>query len=339
MDCPTSKVVDPARLDARSTNQSGNLEAVIVPRRRERPSSCPAPSQATASPSPAPVAAPLPKPPKPIAPPAHDLPLFAALEPINERVATGLFASRKNPENERHARRQLKRPGALEKTFREAFVETYGDLPGAECPKWSPKNLRQVEDVLCDKWAGPTEDLHDFVDWFVRDWPQTRKSTFEWMARTGSPAPDFPAVRFLFQEKLKDRLISAWGTRTARSWIDRLDDNRKRLYLDLTLKQGKSHEEAVLVMADVRAEAKLEEKMRQTRIEAARMQKAGELAQRTAERMQITAGRIHPKSEAARRLHAEAVFEKLQAAPAENLNPVSNMADFTDLMNVKFRED
>jgi hypothetical protein len=137
------------------------------------------------------------------------------LTPINERRAAGLFANGKKGDAARAARWQIAKPGALEKTFREAFFDTFGETEAAQCPAWTREQLGMVNSVVIKRWRGDTQSLHGFVDWCVREWLAIRKKTFGYRRKQPSRV-----LSLQFFIAAIDEFRDAWNDRARLGWVN-----------------------------------------------------------------------------------------------------------------------
>ncbi|TIR25958.1 MAG: helix-turn-helix domain-containing protein [Mesorhizobium sp.] len=253
------------------------------------------------------------------APPASDI-----AEPMLPlRLET---ASRQFTDEERAAdrARQLQtvrtilKPGALEKTYRAAFEDAYGDQPGVFALAWTHVQLAKIGAVIVKKWpAGAAEDCHDYIAWVVMNFSRLRRQVFGWMKKPEAPVA--PNADFL--ARWHGDLLKAYQKRRQEQNIECLDSHEERKLAHLTLVQGKSPEEALISIAEDRAALKLRDEIEAGKAEATRRLRAAQLAEQAAAKKPMG---IHPRSEVAMRLRElEAKMHKKAVDPNE---PIDLMA-------------
>jgi hypothetical protein len=196
-------------------------------------------------------------------------------------------------EARRAALRSMLRPGPLMQTWRIAFEEAYAEIPGAVFPPPTQLDLGKVKSALIAKWTGKTEELHDFIDFTVRNWHLLMDTAFSWM--TKDPPPAYPSLRFFlaFRQRFQDQ----WSGRTTEKWINNLPMGEQRRFLELTMKQGMSSELALAKIGEERATIKLREEMEKREAEANRKMAVGLLAKKQADTRPVyTEDNPHPRS-------------------------------------------
>ncbi|AWM88265.1 hypothetical protein C4E04_16960 [Microvirga sp. 17 mud 1-3] len=189
-----------------------------------------------------------------------------------------------NPQTAASARetasRTLKNPGALQRTWTAAWGCAFDEVPGAVCPAWTKTEMGMVKSALAARWTQDAASLHGFLEWIVTDWSNIVGTHFAWMKR--DPAPSLPSIRFVMT--FKDRFFQAWNRRTVDKAIDGLSGEERRRR-ELMMRQGKTLEEANLLIAEERAQVRLRDEIEAGKKRAASMLQEARLTKDSTERM------------------------------------------------------
>jgi len=216
--------------------------------------------------------------------------------------------------------RKVLKPGAIEKTFRAAFEKAYPDTPYVIPSKWTVAELSKVKQAMLSKWAlSKAEDVHDFIEWIVFNWDYLRNSEFGWMKQR--PAPPAPEINFITRHHT--HFVTAYNRDRQDAWIDSFTDRETRRFHELTAKQGKTPEEARMLIAESRAIGRIRTELDAERAKNASLLKKAQAAEKRAYRAQP----IHPESETAKKQRAAELHKALGSPP-----PLAADAPIPDLM-------
>ncbi len=169
----------------------------------------------------------------------------------------------------RNARLSMKNPGALFETWKEAWAEAYGDVPGAGCVAWTKQEAGMVKQGLIGRWAGKAPELHDFVEWACANWASIISEHFGWMKKREAP-PALPTIRFLVN--FRENFERAYARRSVDKALDALSGHERMIRKDM-LKDGLTHEEAMVKLAERRARQQLREEIEQGKAEVAQQRR------------------------------------------------------------------
>jgi hypothetical protein len=133
--------------------------------------------------------------------------------------------------------------------WRAAWGETY---PGIAIPSWTDKDVAMVLGVLRNRFRDNVAARHDFLDFVVRHWKWIMAEEFHWMR---TPPPAYPSLAFLCSRKLSGRFLDAYADRRRREEIEVLPAEQRALAV--LIDEGKSREEALLIIGERRALSKV----------------------------------------------------------------------------------
>jgi hypothetical protein len=260
---------------------------------------------------------------------------IAKQEPSNSPAASALpssvetvTAKATRRTNERPATaKQKMNPGAIEETFRAAFEEAFHDYPDAIFVPWTPKERAIVNNALIKKWPGSPEELHDYVRWAVTHWSGIMCHRFSWMKRD---RPEVPTLSFLIAQQ-KNFLQAHTSYRTD-CWINSIKDQEERMYATLTIKGGKTPEEAQLEIYEHRAIVRMRDENRSAERRANDAWQKARIVEDRTKRMQPTVP--HPNSPAAREARQQADMEAIRAAREANPIPALGAEEVPDFSNI-----
>jgi hypothetical protein len=89
--------------------------------------------------------------------------------------------------------RTSKDPAMLERTFRRAFDEFYGDNPDASCPPWTDRHRHMISHALASPWGlYSAETCHDLLRWMVDWWPALAKL---------HGLPEYPDIEHIYRTR------------------------------------------------------------------------------------------------------------------------------------------
>jgi hypothetical protein len=224
--------------------------------------------------------------------------------------ATAAAVRAQQAKAKRDALRSIAKPGALMKTWQAAFEETFADIPNAVFTPPSLIDLGKLKSTVLAKWRGRTEDLHDVVEFTVRNWRGIMERQFGWM--TKSPPPTLPSLTFFIQFRLQ--FIDIWTSRATDRWLDDLPATDQTRLIELTFKQGLSTEVALAKIGEEKALLRMRQENERIRQEALADKRTGLIALQQANRVPVYGvHNPHPQSYAAQRRARE---EALAAHPA-----------------------
>lgn len=261
-------------------------------------------------------------------------PVAAAPSPEKPALATeaDLFPEhvRQDAPAKGDKRKSLK-PVALEQTMQRAFVLEYTGTPGAFFQPWTEKQRHMLRASIIKRWPKDQPELcHQFFEWLVADWFHIRIRHFSWMKK--NPAPAFPEIGFIINQRAT--LVPAFHGRERDNWLSSLPDAEQRRYLTLTQQEGKTEEEARMIMAEERAREKMREENAKAKAAANSAWRKAQIRDAEASRKLRRSAEPHPQSQAA---IAQRRAELLAAAPPlPDDAPLPDLAQFAD---IPFRED
>jgi len=151
--------------------------------------------------------------------------------------------------------REFKNPGSFWNTWEAAWNEVYGNA-GASLTAWTKADMGALNKTVIAKWKGSAAELHEFVDWSVREWSMIRVTEFGWMKR--DPAPMAPSIRFFLH--FAPRFVAAFNKREVDRALSGLD-TRERTRREMMIKQGASAEEADREIAKGQARVELRDEI------------------------------------------------------------------------------
>lgn len=149
--------------------------------------------------------------------------------------------TRKAANADRTGHRSSLRPVDVLTTWRLAFEDAFADVPGAVCPATTVEDRMKFKASVISKWTKTPEELHEFIDYTVRYWPNMIGASFKWMK--ANPPPAFPSLRFFMAQK--DNILAYWSRRARNTWLDSFDKDDQSRLVDFTLRGGLTHEEAL----------------------------------------------------------------------------------------------
>ena len=162
----------------------------------------------------------------------------------------------------------------LERTWRLAWAEKHADMPGAACPAWSVAEKGKVKNTLVALPLKPQE-LHDMLEWFVRDYDAVIGTHFRWLK---TPAPALPTISFM--AGMAKSVWGAWTRREQDTWLHNLPDDERREYYRLTREGRMTHEDAVAELTKRKVLRGEFEGLERAKAEAQRRQRIAEAAER-----------------------------------------------------------
>ncbi|MBB3147733.1 hypothetical protein FHS21_004165 [Phyllobacterium trifolii] len=223
--------------------------------------------------------------------------------------------------------RSLLKPGAIEKTFRRAFETENENISGAMHIAWTSKEQLKVKSAILNKWKRPAEECHDFFEWLVRDWFEIRIALFEWLEKNGKEgAPARPHVAFII--RWNAALIDYWDRRAQKARIKGLDSREEQRLALLSL-EGKTREEALLIIAEERATEKMRDENAKSVAAARQAHGAARILEKQlVERQRWGVHNPHPSSQIAQQMRQVPVPVSDEALPT-----------IEELINTPFREE
>jgi hypothetical protein len=192
------------------------------------------------------------------------------------------------------------KPGAIEATFRAAFVQSFASFPGVVCPDWTKSDYGKVKRMFIESWNGSADGAHALVAWSVTNWWTVLASEFGWMRKT--KPPEFPTISFfLWQWRT---FAVAFGRDHTETWLRSLKDFEQRDYVRLTVKEGMTAEEARMKIAKDRAALMMREKNAKVMEAASKNYRSAAMMEENAKR--YGALPIHPDSQRGLEIRREA---------------------------------
>lgn len=239
--------------------------------------------------------------------------LSTTLEPVERPVPVNAVALKpRQPEKPADALRSTATPSALMKTWQAAFEDTFVDIPNAVFTPPSMIDLGKLKSAVLEKWRGKTEDLHDVIEFTVRNWRGIMERQFGWM--TKSPPPTLPSLTFFIQFRLQ--FIDIWTSRATDRWLDDLPANDRTRLIELTFKQGLSTEVALAKIGEEKALLRMRQENERIRQEALADKRTGLIALQQANRVPVYGvHNPHPQSYAAQKQAEAAAREAHPVKP------------------------
>lgn len=181
-----------------------------------------------------------------------------------ERVRERVEGSRRSANEAKTDHRSSIRPADVLKTWRIAFEGAYADVPGAMCPTPTREDAMKLKAAVINKWTRSPAELHDFVDFTVRNWSNMTASSFPWMK--SNPPPVFPTLRFFIGQHVN--VLDYWSKVRRNDWINSFDRDDQSRLLAFTLRDGLTREAALAKLGEEKAERRLREENERIRREA-----------------------------------------------------------------------
>jgi hypothetical protein len=225
-------------------------------------------------------------------------------EPVREEEVKPLAATKTIQElvertNERTAKKrsqnierqkQKGNPMAFETIWRYA-VETH--FPESiTAPAWT-KVQHGIIMQIAKKWTqgGKLQDFSEFFEWCVVSWPAVMRQQFKWMTKQRPPA----APDFRFWAKFHEEFLNCYHSGKLSKWMRAADRTR----LEFLKARGKTHEEALYMIAKEQATVAIKEdtdkKLRAVQITERRIIEREALAKKQRD---LGHQPVHPKSAA-----------------------------------------
>lgn len=214
--------------------------------------------------------------------------LAALVERTNAKTAA------KRSKNMERAQ-QKGNPLALETVWRYAVQQHFPEVVVATA--WT-KTQHGIIMAIAKKWTqgGKLKDFAEFFEWCVVSWPAIMRQQFKWMTKQKPPmAPDFR-----FWAKFHEEFLNCYHSGKLSKWMRAADRTR----LEFLKQRGKTHEEALFIIAEEQAREAMSKQNKET-INAVR-QTEKRIAERQkmlreAEDRTMRGVPAHPKSEEAKK--------------------------------------
>lgn len=224
--------------------------------------------------------------------------------------------------------RENLKPASIEQTARRAFEVAYADRPGSMFLPWTQKQAGMLKKVVLAKWTATPEECHDMFEWIFSDWDAIIGHNFRWMTKV--PPPALPEIGFIIAQAY--RIIPLFTKNKRDKWIAQMDDPETRRYHELTVREGKTADDAKMILAEERAIERMREENAKAKADANRALRVARLEAERAAKLRRRG--IHPSSETAKRMAAEEAARRLADMP-----PPENLPDLATLATIPFRED
>ncbi|AHC30472.1 hypothetical protein CC53_gp055 [Rhizobium phage vB_RleS_L338C] len=212
----------------------------------------------------------------------------ALVERTNARI------EKKREKNVERAK-QKGNPLSLETIWRHAVAMHFPEIVVA--PAWT-KTQHGIIMAIAKKWTqgGKLADFAAFLEWCVVSWPAIMRQQFKWMTKQKPPmAPDFR-----FWAKFHEEFLNCYHSGKLSKWMRAAERSR----LEFLKARGKTHEEALFIIAEEQAKEAMSRENRET-LNAVR-----QTEQRIAQRQKMLREQedrgargvpVHPKSEEAKK--------------------------------------
>lgn len=227
----------------------------------------------------------------------------------NDAATEANTAARKAKANRNRGRTDAS--GGIEAVWRDALTETF---PGASHIPWDARQKRNVK-LKAKAWtSGSQITFDDLADWAVRNWTRIIKKQFDWMKEKAPPAtPDIGFFLYFapkFMEVWVDREFSEWLTAPERTEVER------------HMAKGMTREEAESMIAQKRAEDRMEERNRESEAKASKARREAKMIRAQAERIEnvhVPSRRRRPKTDL--KISGETGHADFQPIPLAKKNP------------------
>lgn len=191
-------------------------------------------------------------------------------------------------------------------------------------PAWT-QTQHGIVMSIAKKWTqgGKLKDFGEFLEWCVISWPAIMRQQFKWMTKQKPPmAPDFR-----FWAKFHEEFLNCYHSGKLSKWMRSADRTR----LEFLKQRGKTHEEALFMIAEEQAKEAMAKQNREAingvRVIEQRIA-ARQKQLREAEDRGVKGVPVHPKSDAAKQ--AEGVQ---QVAPINVADPDVSVDDLEKMLS------
>ncbi|QIG76110.1 hypothetical protein EVC24_089 [Rhizobium phage RHph_I4] len=179
----------------------------------------------------------------------------SARENIEALVARTNARIEKKREKNIERAKQKGNPMAFETIWRQATALHFPEIVVA--PAWT-KTQHGIVMAIAKKWTqgGKLADFAAFLEWCVVSWPAIMRQQFKWMQKQKPPmAPDFR-----FWAKFHEEFLNCYHSGKLSKWMRAADRSR----LDFLKARGKTHEEALFIIAEEQAKEAMSKENRET---------------------------------------------------------------------------